>query len=76
MSAWKYSISGVAPTEKGLRIGLRVETEHWVKFGTLVFPYNYLTGEVMSRLVHEWSKLMDAPPEIDTPFSLTWSTDE
>jgi hypothetical protein len=76
MSAWKYSVNTVVAGPDTLKIGFTVETEHWVKFGKLEVPYHYLTGDLMARLTHAWSKSKELPPESDTPLSLTWSTGE
>jgi hypothetical protein len=76
MAAWQYEVNTLVAGPDSLKVGFTVRTEHWVKFGKLEVPYTMVTAHIMRTLVMAWEREMEGPPEIDTPMSLTWSTDE
>lgn len=75
----KITVSQIAPSREGLRLGLRIEHEkaHWVRFGVTVLALDRLTY-AERQLLLSW--LEDARTaedwESDTPFDLRFFTRE
>ena len=72
----KVTVTGIAVTEQGLRLGLTIQHEKagWIRFAGSMVLYETLSAADMRSLVQWWHQSQDqAGEERDEPLPITWA---
>lgn len=70
----KVTITSAVPTERGLRLALRVEHERagWIRFCASVLLYDDITDESLRAIVRDLELRRQLADERDEPLPLSW----
>lgn len=69
----KVTVDSAAPSERGLRLGLKIQHEKagWIRFAGTVVLYEQLTLEDMQAIVQWWHQGQEREErDLDTPLPL------